>query len=115
MRSRALTLATTLMLALGSAASPGATAAPICSAESATQMLAIVELDTSESCSSCPPADCWLSTLKGRPGVLALASHVNYWDHLGWSDRFATAEGTRASAPWPVPRASRRSVRRRCA
>jgi len=94
MRSPALTLATTLTLALGLAASPGATAAPTCSAESDPQMPAVVELYTSEGCSSCPPADRWLSTLKGRPGVLALAFHVNYWDHLGWSDRFATAEGT---------------------
>lgn len=94
MRSPALTLATTLTLALGLAASPGATAAPTCSAESDPQMPAVVELYTSEGCSSCPPADRWLSTLKGRPRVLALAFHVNYWDHLGWSDRFATAEGT---------------------
>ena len=86
--------ATTLMLALGSAASPDATAAPLCSAESDPQMPAVVELYTSEGCSSCPRADRWLWTLTGRPGVLALAFHVNYWDHLGWSDRFATAEGT---------------------
>ena len=57
-------------------------------------MPVVVELYTSEGCSSCPPADRWLSTLNGRPGVLALAFHVTYWDHLGWNDRFATAEGT---------------------
>jgi len=51
---------------------------------------AIVELYTSEGCSSCPPADRWLSTLKGRTDVIALAFHVNYWDRLGWPDRFAT-------------------------
>jgi hypothetical protein len=54
----------------------------------------VVELYTSEGCSSCPPADRWLSTLKSRPDVLALAFHVNYWDRLGWPDRFASAEGT---------------------
>jgi len=54
----------------------------------------VVELYTSEGCSSCPPADRWLSTLKGQPGVLALAFHVNYWDRLGWPDRFASAEAT---------------------
>ena len=41
-----------------------------------------------------PPADRWLSTLNGLPGVLALAFHVTCWDHLGWNDRFATPEGT---------------------
>jgi hypothetical protein len=56
--------------------------------------LAVVELYTSEGCSSCPPADRWLSTLKTRDGVLALAFHVSYWNHLGWLDRFATAETT---------------------
>lgn len=94
MRSTALTLAAPLMLAFGSAAGAAAMAAPLCSAESTPQMPAVVELYTSEGCSSCPPADRWLSTLKGQPGVLALAFHVNYWDHLGWSDRFATVEGT---------------------
>lgn len=54
----------------------------------------VVELYTSEGCSSCPPADRWLSTLKNRPDVLALAFHVNYWDRLGWPDRFASREAT---------------------
>jgi hypothetical protein len=62
-----------------------------CSATSSAQPPAIVELYTSEGCSSCPPADRWLSSLKGRSDVLALAFHVNYWDRLGWPDRFATA------------------------
>lgn len=65
-----------------------------CSARSAAQPPAVVELYTSEGCSSCPPADRWFSTLKGRPDVLALAFHVNYWDRLGWPDRFANAETT---------------------
>lgn len=51
----------------------------------------VVELYTSEGCSSCPPADRWLSTLKGRDEVLPLAFHVGYWDRLGWPDRFASA------------------------
>ena len=61
-----------------------------CEARSAAQPPAVVELYTSEGCSSCPPADRWLSTLKGRSDVIALAFHVNYWDRLGWPDRFAT-------------------------
>jgi hypothetical protein len=50
----------------------------------------VVELYTSEGCNSCPPADRWLSTLKDKPGVLAAAFHVDYWDRLGWKDRFAS-------------------------
>lgn len=65
-----------------------------CSASSGAQPPAVVELYTSEGCSSCPPADRWLSTLKGRADVLALAFHVNYWDRLGWPDRFANAATT---------------------
>jgi len=49
----------------------------------------VVELYTSEGCSSCPPADQLLGTLARRPDVLALAFHVGYWDSLGWPDRFA--------------------------
>lgn len=69
-------------------------AASSCSAQSATQPPAVVELYTSEGCSSCPPADRWASKLKGRSNVLVLAFHVNYWDRLGWPDRFANAVTT---------------------
>ncbi len=49
----------------------------------------VVELFTSQGCSSCPPADAYLGQLSRRPGVLALAFHVDYWNELGWRDRFA--------------------------
>ncbi len=49
----------------------------------------VVELFTSQGCSSCPPADTLLGELKSRPNVLALAFHVTYWDELGWADRYA--------------------------
>ena len=65
-----------------------------CQAVSTATAPTVVELYTSEGCSSCPPADKWLSTLKGKPDVLALAFHVNYWDRLGWPDRFASPELT---------------------
>ena len=71
---------------------PGLAAA--CEVTAAAQPPAVVELYTSQGCSSCPPADRWLSTLKDRPGVIALAFHVNYWNHLGWADPFATPQTT---------------------
>ena len=71
-----------------------AAADPSCQATRSVTAPAVVELYTSEGCSSCPPADQWLSTLKGKPDVLALAFHVNYWDRLGWPDRFASAAAT---------------------
>ncbi|MXX90796.1 MAG: DUF1223 domain-containing protein [Boseongicola sp. SB0665_bin_10] len=49
----------------------------------------VVELFTSQGCSSCPPADRILSELAGRDDVIALALHVDYWDYLGWKDKFA--------------------------
>jgi len=67
---------------------------PTCSARSAATAPQIVELYTSEGCNSCPPADRWLSTLKGRSDVVALAFHVDYWDRLGWTDRFASPAWT---------------------
>ncbi len=57
---------------------------------------AVVELFTSEGCSSCPPADEVLADLargEDRP-IYALAFHVDYWDSLGWPDRFASPENT---------------------
>lgn len=67
-----------------------------CKAASAATITPVVELYTSEGCSSCPPADKWLSTLKAKttgsstvnPAVIQ-AFHVNYWDYIGWPDRFA--------------------------
>lgn len=49
----------------------------------------VVELYTSQGCSSCPPADALLHKLAKRDDVLALALHVDYWDYLGWKDEFA--------------------------
>ena len=83
------------LLSAASLAQPLADAAPAnCEAQSGPRPPTVVELYTSEGCSSCPPADRWLSTLKGRDDVLALAFHVDYWDRLGWTDRFASPAAT---------------------
>lgn len=49
----------------------------------------VVELFTSQGCSSCPPADALLAQLADRDDVIPLALHVDYWDYIGWKDRFA--------------------------
>jgi len=77
---------------------PPAYAMPTCSARSAATITPVVELYTSEGCNSCPPADRWLSTLKADAPVVALAFHVDYWDRLGWKDRFASPAYTQRQA-----------------
>jgi len=54
----------------------------------------VVELFTSQGCSSCPPADALFQTYADRDDVIALALHVDYWDYLGWKDPFGKAEFT---------------------
>lgn len=61
----------------------------------AQQMPVVVELFTSQSCSSCPPADALLTELSAtRSDVLALDMHVTYWDQLGWKDPYSLAAAT---------------------
>ncbi|MFD0981367.1 DUF1223 domain-containing protein [Tropicimonas aquimaris] len=55
----------------------------------------VIELFTSQGCSSCPPADELLERLAERDDVLPLALHVDYWDYIGWADSFARPEHTR--------------------
>jgi hypothetical protein len=68
-----------------------------CSAESPSHQTALVELYTSQGCSSCPPADRWLTQLDARhprDRVVPIALHVNYWDYIGWKDPYARSEFT---------------------
>ncbi|HEV3240624.1 MAG TPA: DUF1223 domain-containing protein [Casimicrobiaceae bacterium] len=69
----------------------------ICHAASPSYTLALLELYTSEGCDSCPPADRWFSALDLGPAATraaAVAFHVDYWDRLGWRDRFGSADYT---------------------
>ncbi|HVE16950.1 MAG TPA: DUF1223 domain-containing protein [Chthoniobacterales bacterium] len=66
--------------------------------ESGTAQNSLLELYTSEGCSSCPPAEAWLARLRSNPDlwkhVVPVAFHVTYWDNLGWPDRFAQSDFT---------------------
>ena len=76
------------------AATASVGAADRCVAESGARTLPLVELYTSEGCDSCPPADRWVAQAfpPARDAAAAvLAFHVDYWDRLGWPDRFARA------------------------
>ncbi len=86
MRRRSL-----ITLAAASAARSLSATTPVRAAEASP---VVIELFTSQGCSSCPPADALLGDLSRQAGVVALAWHVDYWNKLGWVDPFARAEWT---------------------
>jgi len=92
--SRNVIVAVALAMIAAVVATSGVAAAPVCKASSGATKVPLVELYTSEGCDSCPPADRWLSRTFPREGggnlPIALAFHVDYWDRLGWTDRFAS-------------------------
>jgi len=71
-----------------------ALAAPAMAGEVKAAPKAVVELFTSQGCSSCPPADALLKNIEARPDVIALAYHVDYWDYIGWPDTFGAKDNT---------------------
>lgn len=85
---------TRLILPLAIFIMPVSAVAAACSAHSGAYTVPLLELYTSEGCSSCPPADKWLGGLAayGSGKIVPLAFHVDYWDYIGWKDRFAKAE-----------------------
>ena len=68
-------------------------AGPMARADTAAPPV-LVELFTSQGCSSCPPAEAYLVALAKRGDLVALSMHVNYWDYIGWKDRFASEATT---------------------
>jgi hypothetical protein len=96
--TRANLLALSGLMLIVSGSTMAASPAPACKVESGTTKTPLIELYSSEGCDSCPPADRWLATnfapQAPAANAIALAFHVDYWDRLGWKDRFATPEFT---------------------
>ena len=63
-------------------------------AQGSSEPVIVVELFTSQGCSSCPPADEFMAELVRQDAVVPLALHVDYWDYIGWADRFAMPQFT---------------------
>jgi hypothetical protein len=83
----AIPFAAAVALAMGMAAAPVTQAEP-------ARPLSVVELFTSQGCSSCPPANENVAKISARPDVIALSFGVTYWDQLGWKDTFASPQYT---------------------
>ncbi|TPJ72586.1 thioredoxin family protein [Mesorhizobium sp. B2-6-2] len=96
LRLAALALALTALGGVALAAEPGKAVMDNPRTDNAQidKPLGVVELFTSQGCSSCPPADELFAELAGKDDIIALAYHVNYWDYLGWQDTLSTKENT---------------------
>ena len=67
----------------------------------------VIELFTSQGCSSCPPADQLLGEMAGRDDVIALSFNVDYWDYLGWKDTLASPAHTKRQYAYARARVNR--------
>lgn len=80
-------------------------------AQNSSRQVSLVELYSSEGCSSCPPADAWISKLRNKEGLwtafIPVVFHVDYWNYLGWKDSFSEHQMTERqiaiSKQWPKP------------
>lgn len=74
--------------------------------ESSEYQVSLIELYTSEGCSSCPPADRWLSKLKAQQGLwksfIPVAFHVDYWNYIGWTDPYASRSNSQRQRRYAV-------------
>ncbi|WP_245279900.1 thioredoxin family protein [Hyphomicrobium sp. 99] len=93
MRLRGITLV--VLTAFAAAVSPPASAQEVSlDTQTAKPIRGVIELFTSQGCSSCPPADALLKTLSDDPSIIALSLPVDYWNYLGWKDTFASPRNT---------------------
>ena len=82
-------------------------------AQEMTKPKGVVELFTSQGCSSCPPADKALETLAREGEIVALSYHVDYWNYLGWADTLASRTIPTGNMPMPACSAATASIRPR--
>lgn len=96
MRLAALALALAALGGMGQASEPEESQAgkPQTEKSQIEKPLGVVELFTSQGCSSCPPADEFFAELAAKENIIALAYHVSYWDYLGWQDTLSSKENT---------------------
>ena len=82
------------LLAVAGLAGTLATGPALAQSASSDDFRGVVELFTSQGCSSCPPADDVLARLSDESGIVALSYNVDYWDYIGWKDQLATRQNT---------------------
>ncbi|MCG6116565.1 MAG: DUF1223 domain-containing protein, partial [Mesorhizobium sp.] len=93
MMTTALPILRTFLALAGFSGALGAGSALAQTASSA-DFRGVVELFTSQGCSSCPPADDVLARLSDESGIVALSYNVDYWDYIGWKDQLASRQNT---------------------
>lgn len=92
--SRTLIAVFSVLLPGAMAFGEAAPSAPRKEQQAGAPIKAVLELFTSQGCSSCPPADAVLNTYASDPTIIALSMPVDYWDYLGWKDTFASAKNS---------------------